>query len=129
MILARWLLALAPSTQVEPTARHTSRLTKSPSLTHLCDLQQIYRGIASRADGPRARIVINVANLRSTRLAWDVGAALSEILIFDREVVLHWDNPQDWFIQDYCRIFRAPAGHCRARGSSAQDQREQLVKD
>jgi hypothetical protein len=74
------------------------------------DLQQIHRGIAGRADGPDARIVINVANLRSTQLAWDVGAALSEVLIFDCEVVLHWDNPQDWFTQDYCLIFRAPAG-------------------
>ena len=76
--------------------------------SYLRDLQQIYRGIASRVVGSEARIVVNVANLRSSRLAWDVGAALSEVLTFDREVVLSWDEPQDWFTQDYCLIFRAP---------------------
>ncbi len=76
---------------------------------YLRDLQSIYRGLATRAVGPDARIVINVANLRSTPLAWDIGAALSEVLDFDREIVLDWDTPQDWFTQDYCLIFR-PAG-------------------
>lgn len=73
---------------------------------YLSDLQQIHRGISSRAAGPDARIVVNVANLRSTPLAWDVGAALSEVLVFDHEVVLNWDEPQDWFTQDYCLVYR-----------------------
>lgn len=72
---------------------------------YLSDLQQIYRAIGSRAAGPDARIVVNVANLRSTPLAWDVGGALSEVLIFDHEVVLNWDEPQDWFTQDYCLVY------------------------
>lgn len=76
---------------------------------YLRDLQQIYRGIATRAVGPEARIVVNVANLPSTPLAWDVGAALSQVLTFEREVVLDWDEPQDWFTQDYCFIFRPRA--------------------
>lgn len=73
---------------------------------YLSDLQQIYRGIASRAAGPDARLVVNVANLNTTRLAWDVGAALADVLTFEREIVLDWDRPQDWFTQDYCLIFR-----------------------
>ncbi len=36
------------------------------------------------------------------------GAALSEVLDLEREVVLDWDEPQDWFTQDYCLIFRPP---------------------
>jgi hypothetical protein len=74
---------------------------------YLRDLEAIYAGIATRAAGPDARIVVNVANLRTTRLAWDVGAALSEVLSFEREVILDWDTPQDWFTQDYCLIYRA----------------------
>ncbi|WP_114558193.1 DNA methyltransferase [Desertihabitans aurantiacus] len=76
---------------------------------YLRDLQEICCGMATRAAGPDARIVLNVANLPSTPLAWDVGAALSEVLEFEREVVLDWDDPQDWFTQDYCLIFRPRA--------------------
>ena len=73
---------------------------------YLADLQAIYAGLARRAAGPGSRIVVNVANLTSTPLAWDVGAALSQVLTFEREVVLDWDRPEDWFTQDYCLVFR-----------------------
>jgi tRNA G10 N-methylase Trm11 len=72
---------------------------------YLRDLQQIYRNLARRSSGPEAWIVVNVANLTTTKLAWDVGSALAEVLTFEREVVLDWDRPQDWFTQDYCLIF------------------------
>jgi hypothetical protein len=73
---------------------------------YLRDLQAIYAGLATRAAGRDSRIVVNVANLRTTPLAWDIGAALSEVLTFEREVVVDWDTPQDWFSQDYCLIYR-----------------------
>ena len=73
---------------------------------YLTDLQDIYRAIAGRAAGPDARLVVNVANLHGTRLAWDVGDALAEVLTFEREIVIDWDRPQDWFTQDYCLIFK-----------------------
>ena len=72
---------------------------------YLTDLQDIYRDIAGRAAGPDARLIVNVANLRGTRLAWDVADALAEVLTFEREIVIDWDRPQDWFTQDYCLIF------------------------
>ena len=72
---------------------------------YLTDLQDIYCRIAERA-GPDAQLVVNVANLHGTRLAWDVGDALAEVLTFDREIVIDWDRPQDWFTQDYCLVFR-----------------------
>ena len=73
---------------------------------YLRDLQDIYRGLAGRAAGPDTKIVVNVANLRCTPLAWDVGSALSEVLSFEREIVIDWDEPQDWFTQDYLMLFR-----------------------
>ena len=73
---------------------------------YLTDLQDIYRGVAGRAAAPDARLVVNVANLHGTRLAWDVGNALAEVLTFEREIVIDWDRPQDWFTQDYCLVFQ-----------------------
>mgnify|MGYP001331270960 CR=1 FL=1 len=81
-------------------------VNKGDYCRYLSDLQQIYRGIARRADGPDARIVVNVANLTTTMLAWDVGGALAEVLAFEREIVADWDRPQEWFTMDYCLIFR-----------------------
>ena len=75
---------------------------------YLRDLQRIYGQIATRACHPGARIVVNVANLMNTRLAWDLGTALADVLDFEREIILDWDRPQDWFTQDYCLIFRPP---------------------
>ncbi len=72
---------------------------------YLRDLQAIYAGIGSQACRPDAWIVVDVANLGSTRLAWDVGTALTDVLEFDREIVLDWDQPQDWFTQDTAWFF------------------------
>ena len=82
--------------------RPSTGTTPGTSLTW----QDIYRDIAGRAAGPDARLIVNVANLRGTRLAWDVGDALAEVLTFEREIVIDWDRPQDWFTQDYCLIFK-----------------------
>jgi hypothetical protein len=73
---------------------------------YLTDMQDIYRGVAGRAAAPDARLVVNVANLHGTRLAWGVGNALAEVLTFEREIVIDWDRPQDWFTQDYCLVFQ-----------------------
>jgi hypothetical protein len=73
---------------------------------YLTDLQDIYGGVAGRAAAPDARLVVNVANLHGTRLAWGVGNALAEVLTFEREIVIDWDRPQDWFTQDYCLVFQ-----------------------
>jgi hypothetical protein len=31
---------------------------------------------------------------------------LAEVLTFEREIVIDWDRPQDWFTRDYCLIFQ-----------------------
>lgn len=73
---------------------------------YLSDLQRIYRNLANRAASPDTRLVVNVANLHGTRLAWDIGTALADVLTFEREILIDWDHPQDWFTQDYCLIFK-----------------------
>lgn len=76
---------------------------------YLEDLTVIYRRLVERMV-PGGRLVVNVANLtlHRTCLAWDVGAALSTVLDFEREIIIDWDQPQEWFTQDYCLVFRAP---------------------
>jgi DNA modification methylase len=79
---------------------------------YLRELTELYRQLRPllRAD---ARVVLNVANLRHdedgrlvTRLAWDIAAAVSEVLRFEREIVLDWDVPPPWYTNDYCLVFR-----------------------
>lgn len=73
---------------------------------YLTDLREIYHRLGARAAKHDARIVVNVANLHGTRLAWDVGEALAEVLSFERETLIEWDRPADWFTQDYCLVFQ-----------------------
>ena len=92
---------------------------------YLSELQQIYRGLGRRAAGDDTRLVVNVANLETTRLAWNVGAALAEVLTFEREIVVEWDRPQDWLTQDYCLVFRPQPG--QAGGLAGLDPAEDRV--
>jgi tRNA G10 N-methylase Trm11 len=74
--------------------------------TYLGDLAAIYEKLAPRL-APGATVVINAANLRShaTRLAWDIGQAVSTVLTYQQEVVIDWDQPPTWFTNDYCLVF------------------------
>jgi tRNA G10 N-methylase Trm11 len=73
---------------------------------YLSELQEIYLAVGRRAADADTRIVVNAANLHETRLAWDIGNVLSDVLHFDREIIVDWDPPQDWFTQDYCLVFQ-----------------------
>ncbi|GAA2756934.1 DNA methyltransferase [Actinopolymorpha rutila] len=79
---------------------------------YLDELTAVYSAIGRLLRGPESRAVVNVSNLRTdtgvSPLAWDVGAALSRVLAFDQEVVLDWDDPEDWYTNDYCLVFRRP---------------------
>ncbi|MEQ7128472.1 DNA methyltransferase [Actinopolymorpha sp. B11F2] len=74
--------------------------------THLDELAAIYRRVATCL-APGGTVVINAANLRlhSTRLAWDIGQAVSTVLTYEREVVIDWDEPPTWLTNDYCLVF------------------------
>ena len=76
---------------------------------YLDDIRDVFHQVAELLPvGGRA--VVNVANIRrdgiTTRLAWDVGAAVSEVMTFDREVIVHDETLAADFTQDYCLIFR-----------------------
>ena len=62
---------------------------------YLQDLQQIYTQVRQIMN-PDAHVVVEVSNLKDllsvTTLAWDVAAALSQVLTFEGEIVLAWDH-------------------------------------
>lgn len=79
---------------------------------YLGQLSDVYRQLRPLLR-PDARVVLNVANLRHdedgslvTPLAWDVAAAVSQVLRFEREIVIDWDTPPPWFTNDYCLVFQ-----------------------
>lgn len=79
---------------------------------YLRDIQDIYRQVGWRIK-PGGRVVIEAANLSNpegvTTLAWDIAAAVGEVLRFEREVVVLWE-PTYGFGTDhsYCLIFQHP---------------------
>ena len=62
---------------------------------YLQDLQQIYAQVRLKMN-PDAHVVVEVSNLKDlvdvTPLAWDVAAALSQVLTFEGEIILAWDH-------------------------------------
>lgn len=79
---------------------------------YLGEITSVYQQLRPLLRGPGSRVVLNVANLRHdedgglvTRLAWDVAAAVSGVLRFEREIVIDWDVPPPWFTGDYCLVF------------------------
>lgn len=75
------------------------------------EVAEVYRRLRP-ALAPGARVVLNVADLRHdedgslvTPLAQDIRAAVSDVLRFEREVVIDWDVPPPWFTGDYCLVF------------------------
>jgi DNA modification methylase len=74
---------------------------------YLDDLAAIYQQLALHL-APDATVVINAANLRlyTTRLAWDIGQAISEVLTYQYEVVIDWSQAHTWLTNDYCLVFK-----------------------
>lgn len=58
---------------------------------------------------PGARAVIEVANIKTekgvTTLAWDIGAAVSEVLEFQGEIVICHEEPLFGYDHGYCLVF------------------------
>jgi DNA modification methylase len=73
---------------------------------YLDDLADIYQQVA-RHLAPDATVVINAANLHlhNTRLAWDIGQAVSTVLTYQYEVVVDWGEAHTWLTNDYCLVF------------------------
>ena len=76
--------------------------------TYLAEIRALYAEIGALLKrGGRA--VINAANIVGegmvTTLAWDLAAAVGEVLRFEREVVLCWDREVPYFTNEYCLVF------------------------
>lgn len=76
---------------------------------YLGDLREVFAQVAELLK-PGRHTVINVANLLhsgvSTNLAWNVKAAVSQVLSFEREVRLLSDDHPAHITDEYCLIFR-----------------------
>ena len=80
---------------------------------YLQQIEQIYADIRQFLK-PGARAVLEVSNLKDehgiTTLAWDVARAVSNVLMFEGEVVIGWDSYGYGYDHSYCLVFRKPAG-------------------
>jgi hypothetical protein len=79
---------------------------------YLGQIEQIYADIGQLLK-PDARAVLEVSNLKDehgiTTLAWDVARAVSNVLVFEGEVVIGWDSYGYGYDHSYCLVFRKPA--------------------
>lgn len=79
---------------------------------YLADLQDIYRHIGLLMN-ETAVAVIEVSNLKKpgsvTPLAWDIAHAVSQVLLFQGEVVVHWEPTYGYgYDHSYCLLFTRP---------------------
>ena len=78
---------------------------------YLHQIEQIYADIKQLLK-PDARVVLEVSNLKDeqgvTTLAWDIARAVSNVLVFEGEVVIGWDSYGYGYDHSYCLVFRKP---------------------
>ena len=76
--------------------------------SYLRDIKHIFAQVAQRMK-PSAHVVIEISNLKRDRevtsLAWDVAREVSQVLHFDGEIVLCWDNNSYGYNHGYCLVF------------------------
>jgi DNA modification methylase len=78
---------------------------------YLRDLKDIYRQLKEKLN-PDAHVVVEVSNLKHennllTLLAWDIARALSDVLRFNGEVVITWQESYGFgYDHSYCLIFQ-----------------------
>ena len=76
--------------------------------SYLRDIRHIFDRV-SQMMKPSAHAVIEISNLKRyrdvTTLAWDVAREVSQVLHFDGEVVLCWDENSYGYDHSYCLLF------------------------
>jgi DNA modification methylase len=95
----------------------TGCTTKGDYKQYLKDIRTIFSKV-SRILKPNSHVVIEVANLKGngvTKLAWDIAHEISEILHFEGEIVIGWEQDGDLaqdgaygygYDHSYCLVFR-----------------------
>ncbi|MFZ5879327.1 MAG: DNA methyltransferase [Chloroflexota bacterium] len=75
---------------------------------YLQELRHIYEQVAQLLK-PSAHAVIEIANLKTrqgvTPLAWDVAREISQVLTFEGEIVVCWDQYGFGYDHSYCLVF------------------------
>jgi len=76
--------------------------------SYLRDIKHIFAQVAQKMK-PSAHVVIEISNLKNdgevTTLAWDVAREVSQVLHFDGEIILCWDNNSYGYNHGYCLVF------------------------
>ena len=76
--------------------------------SYLRDIRYIFDQVGQKMK-PSAHVVIEISNLKRNRdvttLAWDVAREVSQVLHFDGEVVLCWDENSYGYDHSYCLLF------------------------
>ncbi len=84
--------------------------------SYLAGLQDIFGRLRSVLK-PEGVCVVNVANMKRwdglTTLAWDVGRVLCDVMTFEGEVIVCWQDPDPdgnvfGYDHEYCLVFRNP---------------------
>jgi DNA modification methylase len=91
----------------DPFSAYT--LTGRGYQAYLQDFQQIYAQVRLKMN-PDAHVVIEVSNLKAllgvTTLAWDVAAAVSQVLTFEGEIIIAWEHYYGYgYDHSYALIF------------------------
>jgi DNA modification methylase len=75
---------------------------------YLRDIRSIYEQLRTRLK-PGGRVVLEVANLKAgnqvTTLAWDIGQEVSQVLHFEGEIIVCWDEHAFGYDHSYCLVF------------------------
>jgi len=75
---------------------------------YLMDIKHIFAQVAQKMK-PSAHVVVEVSNLKRLRevtpLAWDIAREVSQVLHFDGEIVLCWDEYSYGYNHGYCLLF------------------------
>ena len=94
-----------------PFTAYTTMLDTNDGYQHyLKDLTKIYGKIAAKLK-PNARAVLEVSNLKHedgtiTTLAWDIARAVSDVLRFEGEIVMCWQDDCGYgYDHSYCLVF------------------------
>ena len=78
---------------------------------YLVDIRQIFTDLREILK-PKSHVILDVANLKGdgiTTLAWDIGKSLSDVLRFEGEVIIGYEEPRDresfGYDHAYCLVF------------------------
>ena len=78
---------------------------------YLNDIRSIYKQMAHLM-ATDAMVVLEIANIKKrgsvTTLAWDIAKEISQVLHFEGEIIVNWDNYGGGYDHSYCLIFKNP---------------------